>query len=187
VSRTIVLLAAAAIGLIRAGHSLRASRPVVARRGGVADAIALTVSVIGFVVPIVWAAGDRVAFADFEPVAPLVVTGAVIQALALYLFHRAHVDLGPNWSSQVQLFERHQMITTGVYSRVRHPMYLALILFGVGQALVVPNWVAAPACLVGNTVLYLARVTKEEEMMRARFGAAYDAYAARAGKLIPRV
>jgi protein-S-isoprenylcysteine O-methyltransferase Ste14 len=65
-------------------------------------------------------------------------------------------------------------------------MYSALGLLSLGQALAIPNWIAGPAYLIGFGLLYLLRVDKEERMMLDRFGAEYEAYMGRSGRLIPR-
>ncbi len=54
----------------------------------------------------------------------------------------------------LQLRENQRLITSGIYSRFRHPMYSAMFLLGLGQALVLPNWFAGPAYLIGFGVLY---------------------------------
>jgi protein-S-isoprenylcysteine O-methyltransferase Ste14 len=114
-----------------------------------------------------------------------VAAGTVVLALALWLFHLTHVALGRNWSARLQILTSHELITHGIYRHVRHPMYLALILYGLGQAAVVPNVIAGLSCLVGNLLLFALRLRPEEQIMRARFGAAYDAYAARTARLVP--
>jgi protein-S-isoprenylcysteine O-methyltransferase Ste14 len=46
----------------------------------------------------------------------------------------------------LEVREQHALVTTGVYSRVRHPMYSA---WALAQALLLPNWIAGPAGLIG--------------------------------------
>ena len=54
--------------------------------------------------------------------------GTLIMAGALWLFWRSHHDLGKHWSPSLEIEEQHSLITHGVYSRIRHPMYaLSLI------------------------------------------------------------
>jgi protein-S-isoprenylcysteine O-methyltransferase Ste14 len=66
-------------------------------------------------------------------------------------------------------------------------MYLALLLYAAGQALVIPNWVAGPANLIAFTILFALRLRAEERMMLEGFGAEYAAYSARTKRLIPGV
>jgi protein-S-isoprenylcysteine O-methyltransferase Ste14 len=66
-------------------------------------------------------------------------------------------------------------------------MYSALVLYSVGQALVIPNWVAGPANLILFVVLLVLRLRAEEKMMVQQFGDEYAAYTARTKRLVPRV
>jgi protein-S-isoprenylcysteine O-methyltransferase Ste14 len=66
-------------------------------------------------------------------------------------------------------------------------MYSALLLYAVGQALVIPNWVAGPSNLIAFAVLLALRVGAEERMMTERFGHQYAAYSARTKRLVPGV
>ncbi|PIE06360.1 MAG: hypothetical protein CSA74_12935 [Rhodobacterales bacterium] len=104
----------------------------------------------------------------------------------MWLFWRSHVDLGGNWSYLLELREGHQLVTHGLYARIRHPMYAAFLLFGLTQALLINNWIAGPSGLISIAILFGPRMLHEEAMMRDRFGAEYDAYCARTPRLIPR-
>jgi protein-S-isoprenylcysteine O-methyltransferase Ste14 len=107
--------------------------------------------------------------------------------VGLWLFYRSHADLGTNWSITLEVREQHRLITQGVYRRIRHPMYSALVLYSVGQALVIPNWVAGPSNVVAFAILVSLRVHAEEQMMSEAFGDEYAAYAARTKRLVPGV
>ncbi len=107
--------------------------------------------------------------------------------IGLWLFYKSHADLGKNWSITLQVREQHRLITQGVHCRIRHPMYSALVLYSVGQALVIPNWIAGPSNLVAFAILFSLRVHAEEQMMSEAFGDEYAAYAARTKRLVPGV
>lgn len=165
-----------------------------ARRTGVADArrrnlrekILLSISTCGLgVVPAIYSVTGFPAALSYAP-SPLQVTAGVLVFLfALWLFWRTHSDLGRQWSVTLELRESHQLITSGVYRHVRHPMYSAFFLWAIAQALLLPNLVGGFAGLVGFGTLYLFRVGEEEAMMREAFGAQYDAYCARTKRVIP--
>ena len=87
----------------------------------------------------------------------------------------------------LEIREKHQLVDRGIYRRVRHPMYLALLLYSIGQALVLPNWVAGPAYIVAFGTLLALRIGPEERMMREEFGKDYEAYMARTRRLVPGV
>lgn len=100
---------------------------------------------------------------------------------------KKNVDLGTNRSILLEVREQHRLITQGVYRRIRHPVYLALGLYSIGQALVIPNWVAGPSNLIAFAILYALRIRAEERMMVEEFGDEYAAYSARTKRLIPGV
>ena len=113
--------------------------------------------------------------------------GAVLLAIAVWLFWRSHTDLGRNWSPSLQLREGHTLVTEGVYRSIRHPMYASQWLWGMAQALLLQNWIAGWAGVVLFVPLYVFRVAREERMMLETFGEAYRAYMNRTGRVVPRL
>jgi protein-S-isoprenylcysteine O-methyltransferase Ste14 len=139
------------------------------------------------VVPLIYVLSGWPRFADypFQPV--MAATGAVVFVVALWLFHRSHADLGTNWSIALDIRAKHSLVTNGVYRHVRHPMYSAFWLNALAQLLLLPNYVAGPAGLIGIAVLYFSRVAREERMMIETFGEEYRAYMRRSARIIPWV
>lgn len=113
--------------------------------------------------------------------------GGALFAGALYLFRRTHKDLGRNWSVTLEVRERHVLVTEGIYQSVRHPMYSAFWLWAVAQAVLLPNWIAGLAGIVGFGTLFFLRVDKEEAMMLATFGESYRSYMRRTWRVLPGV
>lgn len=185
--KTVVLVTAGALGLIRGIHTLRRPRTTIAsRREGWPELFVLIAAAIGFIAPIVWATSTWLAFADVAPHGLPFASGSLILVVSLWVFHKTHADLGANWSARLQIVDTHRLVTNGIYRHIRHPMYLSMLLYGCGQALVVPNWIVGPCGLAGAALLFALRVGPEERMMRERFGAEYDAYAATTGRIFPR-
>jgi protein-S-isoprenylcysteine O-methyltransferase Ste14 len=139
------------------------------------------------VVPAFYVVTGLPRWADYAPRAWAVVLGAVVYVGALWLFRRSHKDLGKNWSITLEIRDQHRVVSNGVYALVRHPMYTAFWLMGVGQALLLPNWIAGFAGLVGFSVLFFLRVEKEERMMLQTFGEEYRLYMDRTKRIIPHV
>ena len=142
---------------------------------------------LAFFVPLIWVVAPVFAFADYSlhPV-PLLV-GVVCLAVGLWLFARSHADLGTNWSITLEVREKHQLVTQGIYRTLRHPMYSALLLYSLGQALVVPNWIAGPSYGVAMALLFAFRLGPEERMMLEEFGVDYEAYMRRTKRLVPGI
>ena len=95
------------------------------------------------------------------------------------------VALGKEWSPQLQLREEHHLVTTGPYTRIRHPLYTAMIGYGASLALVTANWVFvvfAVAVIAGLAT----RVPREEQMMIKDFGEEYEAYMQRTRRFLPK-
>jgi protein-S-isoprenylcysteine O-methyltransferase Ste14 len=115
----------------------------------------------------------------------IAILGIVTLCGALLLFYRSHADLGKNWSISLQIRDEHRLVTSGIYRFIRHPMYTSFFLLAIAQVLLLPNWFAGLAGLVGVTILYAFRVRQEERMMLERFGTDYQAYMARTARVIP--
>jgi protein-S-isoprenylcysteine O-methyltransferase Ste14 len=113
-------------------------------------------------------------------------TGAASAAVGIWLLWRSHTDLGRNWSESLQIRQGHQLVTSGIYRHIRHPMYAFGWLFGIAQALLLQNWIAGLSGLVSFAVLYFLRVPREEQMMLDQFGEEYQSYMKRTGRVIPR-
>jgi protein-S-isoprenylcysteine O-methyltransferase Ste14 len=111
--------------------------------------------------------------------------GGVIGAASLAFYAWSRATLGKEWSSPLQVREHHHLVTTGPYAWVRHPIYLSLIVFMTGIALIAANWFLVLFLIISIVDLGL-RIPKEERMMIDEFGGEYEAYMQRTGRLLPR-
>lgn len=175
--------------VIRYRYARRSHRERILRSDrGLRETALILIAVIGLgVVPGTYIATSIPRFAayTFQPVQAWL--GLVIAIAALVLFHLTHRALGRNWSVSLDVREDHRLVTDGIYRRVRHPMYSAFWLWGVAQALLLPNWVAGVAGLVGFGILFFGRIAREEQMMLETFGEGYRLYMARTGRIFPPI
>ena len=187
-AKAIILASSIVMVIIRAPHGQRSRGVKVVRsRRGTLEIALLTVAWVAFFVPLVWVVAPIFAFADY-PLRPApLLAGVVALALGLWLFARSHTDLGTNWSITLEVREKHQLITEGIYQHIRHPMYSALLVYSIGQALVVPNWIAGPSYGVAMVLLIAFRLGREERMMTEEFGTQYETYMMRTKRLLPGV
>ena len=111
----------------------------------------------------------------------------VLMLGAVLLFHASSRTMGKNWSLVARTREDHQLVQTGPFAFVRHPIYVALFLFMVAMAIAYGH---SRNLIVGVPVYALAtwfRIRHEEGLLRAQFGADYDRYAARVKRFVPGV
>lgn len=111
-----------------------------------------------------------------QPWTPMRITGAVIVVPSLALFILARIQLGGSFSARAKA---QALITHGLYSRIRNPIYVFGGLVGVGTFLFlgVPKYVWL--LVVALIPLQIYRVRKEEQVLTAKFGDEYRAYKAR--------
>ena len=136
-----------------------------------------------------------VGFGGARPTLPLLSPAALAGALAvlllmgacLYLFAMSSSALGKNWSFEARMRDDHQLIRTGTYARVRHPIYLGMLLFLFGLAAAMGHWVqllvALPFFLWGTSI----RTKLEDQLLESQFGQEFRDYAKGTPALIPRL
>jgi protein-S-isoprenylcysteine O-methyltransferase Ste14 len=114
----------------------------------------------------------------------LVVAGAIVQAGFILLAIWARRHLGRNWSAEVRIAVDHQLVCTGPYRLLRHPIYTAMLGMFLGTAIASSQYHA----LLGVALLLLAYLRKtrlEDEILRHTFAADYDAYRSHTWALVP--
>lgn len=167
------------------------------RRGGetrelqrlhqVGDAVLIGGMAVGAVIlPAVHLTTRWLAFADYPLPVLFTLVGGLLASLALWLLHRAHVDLGANWSRVIAVKAGHVLVMHGVYRHVRHPMYVAIAMFCLAQGLLVHNAIAGWSGLGAFAPMLLYRVPREERLLRTLFGADYLAYCRTTPRYWPR-
>ena len=99
----------------------------------------------------------------------------------------AHRDPGRNWSMVLEIKEGHHLVKTGIYTKIRHPMYAQFWILVSAQGIVLANGLVIVFGIVAGGLLYFLRVPREEEMLIAEFGDEYRDYMKTTGRVIPKV
>jgi protein-S-isoprenylcysteine O-methyltransferase Ste14 len=121
----------------------------------------------------------------FVPAAPAIEwTGAALAAAGLLFTVWARVHLGTNWSGIVTVKQDHELVTSGPYAIVRHPIYSGLVLAFAGSAIVNGEWRGALAVALVAASLW-RKLRLEERWMAERFGDDYARYRRRVRALVP--
>jgi len=112
--------------------------------------------------------------------------GTILGLLCLPFLVWVQQTLGRHWSTDLQIRERHVLVTQGPYRWVRHPMYSLIFLFLISLCLVSANWLFVVGSVAAIALLY-GRIAREEQMMIERFGEEYCSYMGHTGRLLPRL
>jgi protein-S-isoprenylcysteine O-methyltransferase Ste14 len=119
-----------------------------------------------------------------QPTTTSSLVGLAVMAMATALHIWARVHLGRQWSGAVMIKTDHQLISTGPYRFVRHPIYLALAGLAAGTAVVAGRFTA----LLGTSIIvgaYVRKLRLEERALGEAFGADWAAYRRRSWALLP--
>jgi protein-S-isoprenylcysteine O-methyltransferase Ste14 len=111
------------------------------------------------------------------------VIGVVLCALGIGLAIWARTYLGRNWGVPMSRKENPELVTTGPYAYVRHPIYTGILIAMLGSAIGTSPFWALPLVLFGIFFVYSAR--KEEKLMMEEFPEQYPAYMRRTKMLVP--
>lgn len=98
----------------------------------------------------------------------------------------ARWNLGQNWSARVGLKVGHELIRSGPYARLRHPIYSGMLLAAIGTALFIGEWRGLLAVLI-VAVVHSLKAKREEALMLATFGDQYRQYRHETGFLLPKL
>jgi protein-S-isoprenylcysteine O-methyltransferase Ste14 len=186
----IVALGAAVIAWIGLGSAMLASRRSRASEG--AGARRNVASIFGIVLQ-----GIGIGAAWYGPIhVPRSITqqtwieGAPAALLALSglgLFVWAAAAMGANWSLVARTRSDHELVQSGPFALVRHPIYLALLLLTIAVAMAAGHaWnliVAVPLYVIGT----LSRIGIEERLLKEAFGPRYEDYARRVKRFVPGI
>ena len=115
----------------------------------------------------------------------LSVFAVVIAAASVWFATAAIKELGKQWSLAARLVEGHQLVKSGVYGLVRHPIYTAMLGMLVATGIVFSHWIAL---IAGILVFYVGtriRTHLEEDLLREAFGEEFTSWEGRVPGLIP--
>src|SRR3546814_13468149 len=96
------------------------------------------------------------------------------------------LDMGSSWRVGVDPGEHTDLVTTGIFARVRNPIFTAMVITAAGLALVVANIVAVAGLAALIIALHIQVRAVAEPYLRERHGAAYPTHAPPTGRFLPR-
>ena len=153
------------------------------RSGGWNRFIGLRVALLVVVIFAVRSWGLRGHQAGTDPV--LTVIGLALFLLGLALAVWARLYIGRNWGAPMSHKDEPELVTTGPYRLIRHPIYTGLLMATIGTAIALGRWQGLISVAIILTA-HIRKAKKEEELMLANFGETYQDYRRHTGFLIPR-
>jgi protein-S-isoprenylcysteine O-methyltransferase Ste14 len=112
--------------------------------------------------------------------------GALILLSGYFVRILASRTLRRQFSHYVTVHEYHQLITNGIYSLIRHPIYLGKLLALLGMFLVFPSWYGLFFFVLYSSIL-VRRISREERLLLKHFGSVYEEYTLKSFRLIPHL
>ena len=111
--------------------------------------------------------------------------GSALCAAGILFAIWARRTIGKDWSAEVQIKENHQLIRSGPYAHVRHPIYTGLLLATLGTAVLIGEYRGLLA-VVMFVVGFTRKARKEESFLAAEFGPAFEEHRRHTGFFLPR-
>lgn len=164
------------------GTIARGAEPWPLIAGRLLVALPLMGGVVGYLANPHW-----MAWASLNLPPPARWTGVALGVVTVPAVYWVLTTLGANVSETVLTKQRHQLVTTGPYRWVRHPLYSAGIALFVSIGLMAANWFILGWALIALVAVRLVIIPREEAQLVLRFGDQYRRYRAGTGTFLPRV
>jgi protein-S-isoprenylcysteine O-methyltransferase Ste14 len=121
----------------------------------------------------------------FLPATTLVlVVGLALEVFGLLLAVWARRVLGRNWSGEISIKVEHELIRSGPYKWLRHPIYTGILAMYLGTGVATGEWLAIVGIAIA-TIAYWRKIRLEEANLKVAFGADYAAYCRESWALFP--
>ncbi len=114
-----------------------------------------------------------------------IIVGYILFLISCPIRWMAFKKIGKYFNHRVALYEGHCLVTTGIYARIRHPIYLGNLLSFIAVPLIFSSWGGLLIILLITLPALIYRIRVEEEFLLRHFGEEYRKYMDKTGKLLP--
>lgn len=182
----LILLFAVAIGIqaINGPQGIRGGKgnkeKLIKRQTVIRYVLVLILYLLLFFIPY----GDRNNFGVWHETPILRWVGLFSCVVGFFMVFWSGLSLGKQYSPEVTIQEKHRLIMTGAYRKVRHPRYLGVIGLGAGVCLLFRSWIGS---IIGIAVIFMLvlRIKDEESLLAKEFGREWDQYCSHSWRIIP--
>ena len=115
------------------------------------------------------------------------VIGLLAMLLGIGLCTAAQAAMGRSWRIGVDPDESTELVTTGLFGRMRNPIFTAMLLFAIGSVLAVPSVVTALGLVAATAGIVAQVLLVEEPHLRRQHGSDYERYLSSTGRFLPRI
>ncbi len=122
----------------------------------------------------------------YTTTATVQMTGILLALIAVPMGVSVFTAIGKNITDTVETRQNHQLVTTGIYRFIRHPLYTTGLLLFVGLGLLAAVWPVLLFSAVVAVTLYVRTFTEENKLIE-EFGDAYRRYMKSTGKFFPKL
>ena len=116
----------------------------------------------------------------------LFIIGFIVCLIGSFLRTKAKQELGAFFTYQLGVSDGQKLITTGLYSHIKHPSYLGMCMMYIGISIAFQS-VIMVATFVLLVFLTTIRIAKEEELLEEKFGTEFQLYSEKRWKMLPYV
>lgn len=113
-------------------------------------------------------------------------TGVLFCLVGILLTSISQIQMGKEWRIGVDDNEKTKLITHGIYSKIRNPIYTGVIIFGLGLIVLLPNLIMMFFALLGYVAIELHVRKVEEPYLRKLHGQLFANYVNSTGRYLPR-
>jgi protein-S-isoprenylcysteine O-methyltransferase Ste14 len=114
------------------------------------------------------------------------VIGLFLFGLGSYLQIYSFKAMGDSYSQEIIIFNKHKLVTNGIYRYLRHPQYLFQIISDLGAAVALSSYLVLIIVLLAEIPLFFLRAKLEENLLARHFASEYEEYKRKAGFLLPK-
>ncbi len=111
--------------------------------------------------------------------------GVVTFVIFAWIQVKAFQNLKAFYTQDIAILKNHQLITTGMHKKIRHPQYISQVLSDFGLGLALLGYFVIPIVIFVELPLFILRAKKEDEMMNEYFGNKFEEYKKISGFIIP--
>ncbi len=148
--------------------------------------VVVLLQVLSIAIVLIGPWSDRRSIAAMPDSEVLRTVGLILYIAGFLLMHFAEAQLGRYFSTEVSIRDGQELVTDGLYTRVRHPRYVGIMTFSLGLTLLFRSWLCLFIAATIVLVLFW-RIADEERLMSQEFGADWEAYVNRSWRLVPYV